>query len=217
MQISSAYHYSALIGHAQGQSTLRTAPSTRSAGGLGLPDAARARNTGPVTAANAVSPVTPRREAAALSATERPESSAASRAIRDIFGKYDLSAISSEDIDQLTADLKAARFDDLGFVMGLEREGAAYRRDMEASGRVYGIGDTEFDADAPIDLIEKTRADLTLAQRYGEDTDRLSAQLAKLEDAQTMRSPQLLPPPTPKLTETLVLFQAQRLWIEQEP
>ncbi|PTQ71956.1 hypothetical protein [Celeribacter persicus] len=133
---------------------------------------------------------------------------------REIFARYDLTAISANEIDQLTAVLKAARFDDLGFVMGLERQGAAYRTDMENSGRVYGIGATEFDPDTPIDLLAQTRSELALASRYGQDTERLSTQLFKLEEAQMARPAATTTSATPQLAETLVLFQAQRLWIE---
>ena len=106
-------------------------------------------------------------------------------------------------------------FDDLGFIMGLERQGAIYRADMEHSGSVYGIGSGEaFDPDAPMDLIAQTRSDLALARRYGQDTERLSTHLFKLEEAQMTCPVATATVSTPQLAETLVLFQAQRLWIE---
>ncbi|MBW6417499.1 hypothetical protein [Celeribacter sp. PS-C1] len=146
------------------------------------------------------------------------DTSAARKTIRgaaDVFAKYDLTKITPAQIDALTADLKVARFDDLGFAMSLERQGAAYHAEMEASGSVYGIGDEDFDADAPVDLIAKTRSELALAQRYGQDTVRLSTQLFKLEEAQMSRaSGASAPSSAPQLAETLVLFQAQRLWVE---
>ncbi|MEG3660361.1 hypothetical protein [Celeribacter halophilus] len=138
--------------------------------------------------------------------------------IRDaahLFAKYDLSRITPKEIDTLAADLKTARFDDLGFVMSLERHGAAYHAEMTASGSVYGPEDPAFDAEAPVDLIEKTRRELALAQRYGLDTDRLESQVFKLETAQMSRAASAPSGMTnPQLAETLVLFQAQRLWIE---
>ncbi|WP_417245557.1 hypothetical protein [Celeribacter sp.] len=138
--------------------------------------------------------------------------------IRDatpLFAKYDLSRITPKEIDTLATDLKAARFDDLGFVMALERHGAAYHAEMTASGSVYSPENPTFNAEAPVDLIEKTRSELALAQRYGLDTDRLESQVFKLETAQMSRgasAPSGMA--NPQLAETLVLFQAQRLWIE---
>ena len=148
----------------------------------------------------------------------QPQGIASQNIIRDaapLFAKYDLSRITPKEIDTLAADLKAARFDDLGSVMALERHGAAYHAEMMASGSVYGLENPAFDAEAPVDLIEKTRSELALAQRYGLDTDRLESQVFKLETAQMSRAASA---PSgmanPQLAETLVLFQAQRLWIE---
>lgn len=154
--------------------------------------------------------------------TESASSSAASKETREtiqsaraIFANYDLTSISANEIDQLTQDLKSNRFGDLGFVMSIERQGASYRNEMENSGSVYGIGDAEFDPDAKFDLIEKTRTELSLATRYGQDTERLSSQLFKLEEAQMSRpSSNSMAAPTTEMAETLVLFQAQRLWVE---
>ncbi|WP_417255887.1 hypothetical protein [Celeribacter halophilus] len=146
------------------------------------------------------------------------QGSAAHNIIRDaapLFAKYDLSRITPKEIDTLAADLKAARFDDLGFVMALERHGAAYHAEMTASGSVYGPEDPAFDAEAPVNLIEKTRSELALAQRYDLDTDRLESQVLKLEAAQMSRAASApTGMATPQLAETLVLFQAQRLRIE---
>ncbi|WP_417239732.1 hypothetical protein [Celeribacter halophilus] len=146
------------------------------------------------------------------------QGSASHNIIRDaahLFAKYDLSRITPKEIDTLAADLKTARFDDLGFVMTLERHGVAYHAEMTASGSVYGQEDPAFDAEAPVDLIEKTRRELALAQRYGLDTDRLESQVFKLETAQMSRAASAPSGMTnPQLAETLVLFQAQRLWIE---
>ncbi|WP_321363952.1 hypothetical protein [uncultured Celeribacter sp.] len=148
-------------------------------------------------------------------ATQNTAARTTIRGAADVFAKYDLTKITPTQIDALTADLKTARFDDLGFVMSLERQGAAYHAEMEASSSVYGIDDQDFDADAPVDLIAKTRSELALAQRYGQDTERLSTQLFKLEEAQMSRaSAAPAPSSTPQLAETLVLFQAQRLWVE---
>ncbi|WP_417253730.1 hypothetical protein [Celeribacter sp.] len=143
---------------------------------------------------------------------------AAQKIIRDaapLFAKYDLSRITPKEIDTLSADLKAARFDDLGFVMALERNGAAYHAEMTSSGSVYSPENPTFDAESPVDLIEKTRKELELAQRYGLDTDRLESQVFKLETAQMSRAASAPSGMSnPQLAETLVLFQAQRLWIE---
>ncbi|WP_460273484.1 hypothetical protein [Celeribacter sp. ULVN23_4] len=134
---------------------------------------------------------------------------------REIFARYDLTAISPTAIDELTAELKAVRFDDLGFVMGLERQGAAYLSEMAATGRVYGTGEEGTDPNAPVDLIARARSDLASASRYGQDTERLTTHLFKLEEAQMSRPVASAPASTsPQLAETLVLFQAQRLWIE---
>ncbi|ATG47032.1 hypothetical protein CEW89_05265 [Celeribacter ethanolicus] len=204
MQISSAYHFPAPQGTTQGspqgsQSQNRTAVPDAEARGSSVSD-------GP---ASQDSPQNP-----AKSTTDTGKSTAVQSA-RDIFARYDLTAISANEIDRLTADLKAARFDDLGFVMGLERQGASYRADMEHSGSVYGIGGAEaFDPDAPMDLIAQTRSDLALARRYGQDTERLSTHLFKLEEAQMTRPVATATVSPPQLAETLVLFQAQRLWIE---
>ncbi|MDO6457299.1 hypothetical protein Q4560_03125 [Celeribacter halophilus] len=146
------------------------------------------------------------------------QGSASHNIIRDaahLFAKYDLSRITPKEIDTLAADLKTARFDDLGFVMALERHGAAYHAEMMASGSIYSPEDPAFDAEAPVDLIKKTRRELALAQRYGQDTDRLASQVLKLEAAQMSRAASAPSGMSnPQLAETLVLFQAQRLWIE---
>ncbi|SFI86228.1 hypothetical protein [Celeribacter neptunius] len=191
MQISSAYQQAAFMGATKDTFSLpaRAAGAVSAmSGSAGLPSAQ----------ANAADPVD--------SALPQTSKQSAIRAARDIFAPYDLTAISPTEIDQLTRDLKTARFDDLGFVLGLEREGASYRQEMENSGSVYGIGDAGFNADAPVNLIDKTRADLALAQRYGQDTERLSHQLEKLEVAQMSRV-SLPPAARPQLAENLILLQ----------
>ncbi|WP_226550693.1 hypothetical protein [Celeribacter naphthalenivorans] len=195
-----------------GQSQLRQDPqdpktAAKDAGGSSVAtDAQGQKNTAKDGAKNGAQDATTTQNAAARKTI---------RGAADVFAKYDLTKITPTQIDALTADLKAARFDDLGFVMSLERQGAAYHAEMEASGSVYGIGDQDFDADAPVDLIAKTRSELALAQRYGQDTERLSTQLFKLEEAQMSRaSAAPAPSSAPQLAETLVLFQAQRLWVE---
>ncbi len=138
-----------------------------------------------------------------------------SETVRGIFADYDLTAITPTEVDTLTTRLKDARFDDLGFVLSLERYGAIYASEMQA---VYATSETDTSEDAPIDLLALTRSELALAERYGQPTERLSTQLFKLEEAQNSRAaPQTettVSAPESSLAETLVLFQAQRLWIE---
>ncbi|MCA0044994.1 hypothetical protein [Celeribacter litoreus] len=134
--------------------------------------------------------------------------------IRNIFADYDLTAILPEDVDTLAMRLKSARFDDVGFVLELERYGAAYQSEMQS---IYG-------GDAPslqehIDLIALTEQELSLAERHGHETERLSRQLFRLQEAQSATAThsvglQTFPEPDRLSAETLVLFQAQRLWVE---
>ncbi|WP_434286960.1 hypothetical protein [Celeribacter sp. SCSIO 80788] len=202
MQISSAFQFLAAQGLSQSQTSSQSQPQTA------VPDAeTRGASVSGGNASDAGTQGTTK-------STNNSDQSSAIQGARNIFARYDLTAISATEIDQLTADLKAARFDDLGFIMGLERQGAAYRSDMENSGSVYGIGGAEFDPDTPIDLIAQTRSELALASRYGQDTERLATQLFKLEEAQMARPVATAVSSTPRLAETLVLFQAQRLWIE---
>lgn len=205
MQISSAFQFLAAQGLSQSQSQSQSQAQTA------VPDA---ETRGASVSGGNASDASARGTTTSSTASSTSGKSSAIQRARNIFANYDLTAISANEIDQLTSDLKAARFDDLGFVMGLERQGAAYRCDMESSGSVYGMGTAEFDPDAPMDLIGQTRTELSLASRYGQDTERLSTQLFKLEEAQMTRPVATAAASTPQLAETLVLFQAQRLWIE---
>lgn len=138
--------------------------------------------------------------------TEKADSSRKAETT-EVFAHFDLTAISPREVDQLVHELKTKRFDDLGFVMSLEREGANYRAEVEAAATIPGYeGDGGFDPDAKLDLLAKTRADLDMARRYGEDTERLEQQLAKLE---TFVSPSSGHQTPSRLAETLLWFRAQ--------
>ncbi|AVW90841.1 hypothetical protein [Celeribacter baekdonensis] len=223
MQLASAYTSAALIGRAQEQQALRSPSATPEGNGASALSDNNAQTAGPVQDQKA--PEKPRQTGSPAptkstidSAAETAKATAKSKAsaANAVFARYELTQISATEIDQMTSELKTAGFDDLGFLMGLERQGATYRTEMESRANVLGYEtNSGFDAEAPMDLLAKTRSERDLAHRYGQTTERLDSQLAKLEAAHMKRPSAAAPTgPSAQMAETLVLFQAQRLWIE---
>jgi len=222
MQLSSAYTSAALIGRTQEQQALRS-PSAlpEGNGATGATDSTAKiaaptqdqKTRGPSqTGTSAVTQSTAEKSAETAKAAAKSKTAGANA----VFARYDLTHISATEVDHMTSELKSAGFDDLGFLLGLERQGAAYRTEMETRANVPGYKtDSGFDASAPMDLLAKTRSERDLAHRYGQTTERLDSQLAKLEVAHMNRpSAAAATGPSAQMAETLVLFQAQRLWIE---
>jgi hypothetical protein len=230
MQLASAYTSAALIGRTQEQQALRspsalpegngaTGASDSTAKIAALTQDQKTRGpsqTGTSVAAKSATDSTAENAAEKTAETAKAAAKSKTAGANAVFARYDLTHISATEVDHMTSELKSAGFDDLGFLMGLERQGAAYRTEMETRANVPGYKtDSGFDASAPMDLLAKTRSERDLAHRYGQTTERLDSQLAKLEAAHMNRPSAAAPAgPSAQMAETLVLFQAQRLWIE---
>jgi len=221
MQLASAYTSAALTGRTQEQQALRSSSvAPEGNGATALPDSKiapsphdpKTRSTPSQTGADTVTKTANATEQSAANPTAKSKAANANA----VFARYDLTQISATEIDQMTSELKSAGFDDLGFLMSLERQGATYRTEMETRATVPGYEtNSGFDAAAPMDLLAQTRSERDLAHRYGQTTERLDSQLAKLEAAHMNRPSAAAPAgPSAQMAETLVLFQAQRLWIE---
>lgn len=223
MQLASAYTSAALTGRTQEQQALRS-PSVapEGNGATGAPDSTaqtanptqdqKTRGKPSQTGSPAITQSTAENAAETAKSAVKSKTAGANA----VFARYDLTQISATEIDQMTSELKSAGFDDLGFLMSLERQGATYRTEMETRATVPGYEtNSGFDAATPMDLLAQTRSERDLAHRYGQTTERLDSQLAKLEAAHMNRPSAAAPAgPSAQMAETLVLFQAQRLWIE---
>lgn len=222
MQLASAYTSAALIGRTQEQQALRSSSALPEGNGATGASDSTAKIAAPTQDQKTRGPSQTGSPAVTQSTAEKSAETAKTAAksktagANAVFARYDLTHISATEVDHMTSELKSAGFDDLGFLLGLERQGAAYRTEMETRANVPGYKtDSGFDASAPMDLLAKTRSERDLAHRYGQTTERLDSQLAKLEAAHMNRPSAAAPAgPSAQMAETLVLFQAQRLWIE---
>lgn len=166
----------------------------------------------PSTQAQRHKPLSESSDAASSSA----QSTTKTLSTQQVFAKYDLTDISPVDVDKMAAELRSSGFDDVGFILGLETRGENWRSHMQGAlgdaGYEYAGG---YDANAPADVIASTRTQLAMAHKYGEPTDFLTDQLAKMEEYHAQGHPQTAAAsPSAQTAESLVLLQAQRIWIE---
>lgn len=133
-----------------------------------------------------------------------------------IFSKYDLTDISPRDVDTMAKELRASGYDDVGFILGLETRGDKWRSHMMETLNDAGYEfEPNYDPARPTDVIASVKEQLEMSQRFGNPTEYLSEQLSKMEHANTQAHPNTTPAGTSsQLAQTLVLFQAQRVWIE---
>ncbi|MBU2934978.1 MULTISPECIES: hypothetical protein [Pacificibacter] len=133
-----------------------------------------------------------------------------------VFAKYDLNDISPRDIDKMAAELRASDFDDVGFILGLETRGEKWRSHMMDSLNTAGYDfEPNFDPTASTDVIASIKEQINLSMRSGNSTEFLNEQLSKMEDRNAKAHPQTaLEGASSQLAQTLVLFQAQRVWVE---
>jgi hypothetical protein len=133
-----------------------------------------------------------------------------------VFAKYDLNDISPHDIDDMAKELRASNFDDVGFILGLETRGEKWRSHMMETLNNAGYEfDPQYDPAAPTDVIASLKEQIDMSTRSGNPTEFLNEQLSKMEHLNAKAHPKTTPVgPSPELAQTLVLFQAQRVWVE---
>lgn len=133
-----------------------------------------------------------------------------------VFAQYDLNDISPRDIDKMAEQLRASDFDDVGFILGLETRGEKWRSHMMETLNDAGYDfDPSYDPTAPTDVIASLKEQIDMSTRSGNPTEFLNEQLSKMEHLNAKAHPQTVPMgPSPELAQTLVLFQAQRVWVE---
>ncbi|MBU2866472.1 hypothetical protein [Pacificibacter marinus] len=133
-----------------------------------------------------------------------------------VFAKYDLNDISPRDIDKMSEELRASDFDDVGFILGLETRGEKWRSHMMDSLSSAGYEfEPNFDPTASSDVIASIKEQIDLSMRSGNATEFLNEQLSKMEDRNAKAHPRTaLEGASSQLAQTLVLFQAQRVWVE---
>lgn len=146
-----------------------------------------------------------------------PESDARKRPSSDaVFAKFDLKNISPRDIDNMAKELRGSNFDDVGFILGLETRGEKWRSHMMETLNDAGYEfDPNYDPTAPTDVIASLKEQIDMSTRSGNSTEFLKEQLSKMEHLNAKAHPQIAPEgPSSQLAQTLVLFQAQRVWVE---
>lgn len=133
-----------------------------------------------------------------------------------VFAKYDLNSISPHDVDEMATALRASDFDDVGFILGLETRGEKWRSHMTETLNDAGYEfDPAYDPNVPTDVIASLKEQIDLSTRHGDPTEFLNAQLSKMELLNAKAHPQTAPEgPSEQMAQTLVLFQAQRVWVE---
>ncbi|SEK83588.1 hypothetical protein [Pacificibacter marinus] len=133
-----------------------------------------------------------------------------------VFAKHDLTDISPRDVDKMAKELRASGYDDVGFILGLETRGEKWRSHMTETLNDAGYEfDPNYDPTRPTDVIASVKEQLDMSHRFGDPTEYLSDQLSKMERANAQAHPQTAPTGTSsQLAQTLVLFQAQRIWVE---
>ncbi|RPE71695.1 hypothetical protein EDD53_0821 [Pacificibacter maritimus] len=145
--------------------------------------------------------------------TGKADKTSASNAI---FQKYDLTNISPRDVDAMAKELRDSGFDDVGFILGLETRGEKWRSHMMQSLNDAGYEfDPSYDPTARTDVIAGLKEQVQTSQRFGDPTEFLSEQLSKMERLNAQAHPQTATSgPSPEMAQTLMLFQAQRIWVE---
>jgi hypothetical protein len=135
---------------------------------------------------------------------------------QQVLANYDMTSISPTEVDQMASELRSSGFDDVGFILGLETRGENWRSHMQgALGDAGYEYDTKYNPNAATDLIASTKDQLAMATKFGEPTDFLTDQLGKMEQYHEQGHPQTAAAaPSAQMAETLVLFQAQRVWVE---
>ena len=133
-----------------------------------------------------------------------------------VFAKYDLNSISPHDVDQMALELRASDFDDVGFILGLETRGEKWRSHMTETLNDAGYEfDPAYDPNVATDVIASLKGQIDMAVRHGNPTEFLDTQLSKMEQLNAKAHPKTaLEGPSAQMAQTLVLFQAQRVWIE---
>jgi hypothetical protein len=133
-----------------------------------------------------------------------------------IFQKYDLTDISPREVDSMAKELRDTGYDDVGFILGLETRGEKWRSHMMQTLNDAGYEfDPSYTPTAATDVIASLKEQVKTSQRFGESTEFLNEQLSKMERLNTQAHPQTAATgPSSQMAQTLVLFQAQRIWIE---
>ncbi len=102
--------------------------------------------------------------------------------IGQAFARYDLSAISSDQIDALVDELRRIGLQDTPFLLELETRGSRFRTRVASNLNACGIPrDIEVDTTTPINLIDVVKKQIAMAREHGHKTAFSERYLFKLE------------------------------------
>jgi hypothetical protein len=99
-----------------------------------------------------------------------------------VFAQYDLSAITSDEIDMLVKSLEVIGFRDTPFMLELETRSTRFRTRLAKNLQACGITqEIELDTSTPINLIEVMERQIEIARHKGNKTAFTERYLEKLE------------------------------------
>jgi hypothetical protein len=132
--------------------------------------------------------------------------------VQKVFEKYDLSAISPREIDQMAAELKEAGFEDFDFLLTLMTHGEEFTSHLRATLAEAGYEPAPFDPTKSGDLIADIEQQVRIARSLGDPTEHAEDVLRKLQQFQAQGHPDGTAPqmtgPSGRLAESIVLARA---------